>query len=106
MKYFLVKEDSNWSGEFGLQGFKILQSETLSDLKNRLLHDFLSDRCDIDDPYPVECFFGTNESILIESEEVFFNALSFTEITEDEYNCLVGLFPDSDEYAFGPTVIL
>lgn len=107
MKYFLVKEDANWADEFDLQGFKVFESDSEDSLKSELLSEFVADRCDDDeDPFPTECYFGTNEAVVVESEEDFFNALTFVEISNDEYNCLIKLFPRCHDWAFGTTAIL
>jgi len=107
MKYFLVKENSNWADEFDLEGFKVFKSKSLDSLKSTLLSQFVAERGKTEeDPFPTECSFGTNEYIEIESEEEFFESLTIIEINEDEYKCLKKLFPHCNDWAFGTTAIL
>lgn len=100
MAYFLVKEDQDYSDEFNLQGFTVIASENTDTLKADLLRNADIDR------FPATKYFGTNEMVEVEDEADFFDALEIQEITEEEFNVLVKLFPKCDSYAFGLTALI
>lgn len=100
MAYFLVKEDQDYSDEFNLQGFIIYESENIDTLKAKL-----PQLADIEG-FPTTKYFGSNEMVEIEDEDQFWEALEIQEITEEEFNMLLKLFPKCDKYAFGLTALI
>lgn len=103
MKYFLVKESGNYADEFDIQGFKIFEAESEEKVKEQII----SDRFDDDIPeYPLELYFGTNEAVEINSEQELWSMLDITEISKQDYDVLLRLFPSVNKNSFGLTGIL
>lgn len=100
MAYFLIKEDQDYSDEFNLQGFMVIASENTDTLKGDLLNN-----ADIE-KFPATKYFGSNEMVEVEDEYQFWEALEIQEITEEEFNVLLKLFPKCDSYAFGLTALI
>ena len=99
-KYFLVKESGCWADEFNLEGFKVVEAENSEAAIDKVIKQRT------DQSYPIELYFGTNESQTYESREELVNDLGVQEITEEEFKVLNKLFPDCKTSAFGTTAIL
>lgn len=99
MKYFIVIEDGSWADEFDLSGYQLVQAET----EDAALQ-VCADGYDIDDPdeYPIELYFGTNESQTYSNKNELMQDIEIKEITEQEYNVISKVLGDS----FGVTAIL
>lgn len=101
MKYFLVKENSNYADEFDIKGFKIFKAESEEILREEIKNKVLDG-----DEFPLEKYFGTNEAIEINNEEELWQNISIEPISKDDYILLLMLFPSVDKYSFGLTAIL
>lgn len=86
MNYVLVKFNFDYADEFDLNGFYVTTSEEFTSDMEYLKINFKPN---------IEKYFGTNESIIIESIKEIENAYSITSITEEEYNTLKKLFGKS-----------
>ena len=101
MATFLIKEDSSWADEFGLQGFKLVKANNKEEAIEKVIERHL-----MDEDFPMELYFGTNECQEYANKEDLINDLSIQEITEDDVKVLLRLFPDCDDFAFGTTAII
>lgn len=101
MKYYLVKEKANWADEFDIQGFKLFKSESIINLENQII-----DSVTVDEIFPTELYFGTNEWQEYESREDLLRDLEIIEISETQYMGILYLFPYCEQTAFGTTAIL
>lgn len=92
MKYYIVKENSNYADEFDIEGFKLCQATSIDQVKQDILEQY-ADEDGID--YPLELYFGSNESQSYNSEEELFNDLIIQEISEIEYNSIIKILGKS-----------
>lgn len=99
---YLVKEDSNWADEFGLQGFKLVKADN----EEEVIEQVVRNCTDKDEKFPIELYFGTNEFQEYDTKEDLINDLSIQEITEDDVKVLLKLFPNCYSTAFGTTAII
>lgn len=99
---YLVKEDSDWADEFGLQGFKIIGANSEEEVIEKVIRNCTNE----DEKFPVELYFGTNEFQEYDSKEDLINDLSIQEITEDDLKVFLKFFPDCGKSAFGTTAII
>lgn len=102
MKTFLVKEDSDWADEFGLQGFKLITAGNKEEAIEKIIKNCTGE----DEEFPIELYFGTNEFQEYANKEDLLYDLSIQEITEDDANVLLRLFPNCGNISFGTTAIL
>lgn len=96
MKKYIVIESANYADEFDIEGFKIMEAESVEEIENTLLGDTV---------FPCELYFGTNECQEYENKEDFLDAVSITEIPEEDIKILEKYFGNLT-YAFGTTSIL
>lgn len=82
MKKHLVIFSDDWSDEFEMNGFELMDDEELKAFNNGI------DNAE----YPVESGFGTNESFIWESPDEVRRTFAITEINENEVAVLEKLF--------------
>ena len=99
MNNFLVKESADYADEFNCEGFKIIKGESKENVIDGLIENQGGD-------FPMECCFGTNESLQFDNKNEFIQALNIIQITDEEVTILKKLFPNCDKHSFGTTGIL
>lgn len=78
-KYYLVVYNDNYADEFDVYFHTVMSEEQLKEAKNLISKTDWVDE---------EFYFGTNESILVSTEELMEYLEHPKEITEEEYNVL------------------
>lgn len=81
----LVEWNTNWADEMDIQGFCLLEVETIEDLKEQIRNH----------PYnksKMEICIGTNEEIYYSDVSEFMQDLSFEHLSENEYEVVNKLF--------------
>jgi len=79
VKYYFVKLEKDWADEFDVKSLSVISEK-----------DWKQFQEDINkyDGYPIECYFGTNEALLFESEQDIMHSLSPVEVSESEAELL------------------
>lgn len=93
MKNYIVIESVNYADEFDIEGFKIIQGDSESDVMDGILENI---------EFPDEFYFGTNEAVDYETEDDVRDALSITEIPDEDLKVIQKYFGDS----FGLTALI
>jgi len=78
----LIKFEGNWADEMDIYGFTIMTVKQWEYKKNEIRHT----------PFPLEVYFGTNESEDYETPEEYLRNFKVKEITKDEVKVLKKLF--------------
>lgn len=85
MNYYIIKTNANYADEFDIEGFTLKQSELdLKDFKNEYYKNIEEEY----GGYPIESYFGTNESIEIDNRKTLEEFVQIKKITEEEYNSI------------------
>lgn len=84
MKKFLITQSACWADEFDTEGFCIREANSKKEVIDSLVHP--------ETEFPVERYFGTNESHEFQDKKEFLETLEVKEITDDEYKTLKKLF--------------
>lgn len=93
MKNYIVIESANYADEFDIEGFKIMQENSKGDILDELLEGR---------SFPMRCCFGTNKYINYETKDDVSDAISITEIPDEDLKVIRKYFGDS----FGLTALL
>lgn len=96
-KIYLIHESSCYADEFDLEGFKIVEALSEEEALEKVIGN---------KKFPAELYFGTNEYQIYRSKEELLYDLSIKEITREEYNVLIKIFPNCTINAVGLTAIL
>lgn len=98
MKY-LLKEKSDYNDEFNIEGFRIIEAESISEVKELITRD---------KEFPYRVFFGTNEWINYETDKDILDSIEIIEITEEEFGTFKKLFGSEfiTHPRFGVTALL
>lgn len=89
--FCFVHFDDNYADEFDISGFRVFTDPEYMAWMNDLQKK----------QFPIECYFGTNESIEYKNLEAYKNRLTLESISKDEYNILKKLFPCLNHGAYG-----
>lgn len=100
-KIYLIQENGCWADEFDLEGFKIVEAPSEEEAFEEVISERIGNR-----KFPIEIYFGTNESQEYETKEELLNDLSIQEITKEDYEVLTRIFPNCTRSAIGVTAIL
>ena len=95
MNKYLVIETANWADEFDIQGFKIIEADSIKEVEDKLTNTL---------SFPCELGFGTNEDQYYNTKEELLNDIEINLISEEEFKVLDKLF--EIKYSFGVTAIL
>lgn len=84
MKYFLIKDKTNFSDEFDLEGYALEKDVTKSQVKKNLIDRLKREHGD----FPMELYFGSNESIIYQNKEHLLEDIEIKEISKSEYDTI------------------
>lgn len=85
MNYYIIKTNANYADEFDIEGFTLKQSELdLKDFKNEYYKNIEEGY----GKYPIESYFGSNESIEINNRKELEKIVQVKKITEEEYKII------------------
>jgi hypothetical protein len=86
----LVKTEYDYSDEFTVSGFCIMTQEEYEATYIKLVKHF-----DNDNSTHIECYFGTNESIYLESFKDVWKGMSVSLMTDEETKIIEHIFDRS-----------
>ena len=93
MKKRLLIWDENYSDEFDVYGFELVDSKVV-DLAIRIIESI------DDDPIAGEYYFGTNESIDLDSDSVLDTLKNAKELTEEELEVITRCLEEEQGHTF------
>jgi len=82
---YLVKFEYNYADEFDVTGWRLMNQERMDKFNEGIEKA----------KYPRECYFGTNEALVLETKEDILSALEIIEINDMEANVLETLIGKS-----------